>query len=180
MPPMQVVMSLIGIVVVIAGAYYATYYIGLKASGKSRGRNKGGNRNITLRGRYSISKDKSFCLVEIAGKIYVVGVTNQSMTLLDTLDAAEYAKNETEDAGAPTWNAVPGGAPGGKLVNRLTTYMAQRMAKKLNTRETDGNAGAGGGTFADNMKSARQRDTPGQQEREKSDNPDKSSSREGD
>ena len=136
MQPLQVTLFIVGTVIIIVAAYYVTYFIGVKSSGASRGR----NRNINLLDRFSISKDKSFCLVEIAGKVYVVAVTNQSMTLLDTLDAATFAGTAAERGGASPWQ-VPGGrsaqggrgAPGGKytarMTNRLASFIAARMGK---------------------------------------------------
>ena len=84
MPAGQVLLFIIGTIAIIAGAYYATAYIS-KLGTKMTGRKSG--RHIILRERFALSKDKSFCIVEIHGKVYVVGITNQSMTLLDTLDA---------------------------------------------------------------------------------------------
>ena len=106
MQPMQVTLFIVGMVIIIVAAYYVTYFIGVKSSGASRGRIR--NRNINLLDRFSISKDKSFCLIEIAGKVYVVGVTNQSMTLLDTLDAATFAGTAAERGGASSWQAPRG------------------------------------------------------------------------
>ena len=171
MPPMQVILSLIGIIIVIIAAYYATYYIGLKASGQNRGKNRGRNKNIIVRERFAISKDKSFCIVEIAGKIYVVGVTNQSMALLDTYDAAEFAKNEAENTDAAVWGAPPGGPFSGKYVNKLSSFMARRMGKSLGTGVS---ADMRNGSFADNMKSAQDRSVSGQPDKKKADQPDDS------
>ena len=154
MPPAQVALSLIGIVIIIAGAYYATYYISIKASGQARGKAKGRNRRINLLERFAISKDKSFCIVEIAGKIYVVGVTNQSMTLLDTLEPGELEDSETESTSAAAWGAAPGGPFSGKIVNRLSAYMARRIEK---SGRTGGNSGMHGKAFEDSMKSAREK-----------------------
>ena len=165
MPPLQAIISLVGIVIVIILAYYTTYYVGKKASGQNNGRNRGRNRSIILRERFAISKDKSFCILEIAGKIYLIGVTNQSMTLLDTHDAAEFEKSEVETTDAHTWNAAPGGPLRSKIVNRLASFIAQRMGK---AQGTDANAGMMSRSFADSMKSAHERDISGQPDRKKS------------
>ena len=159
MPPAQVVLSLFGIVIVIAGAYYATYYISIKASGQTRGKARGRNRRINLLERFAISKDKSFCIVEIAGKIYIVGVTNQSMTLLDTLDPGELEESETEGAAAAAaWGAAPGGPFSGKIVNRLSAYMSRKLDKK---KRTGDNAGLKGKSFEESMRSAREKKASG-------------------
>ena len=153
MQPLQVAISLAFIVIIIVGAYYVTYYIGAKSSGQGKGRVR--NRSITLIDRFAISKDKSFCLVEIAGKIYVVGVANQSMTLIDTLDAAEYKEAVAEHADAPAWQTAPGMMPGGRLANRLFNFLSAKTAKPP---EKGGGAGGSTVTFSDSMRSAREKD----------------------
>ena len=172
MPPLQVVLSLIGIIIIIAAAYYATYYISVKASGKNRagikGRGMSGNRSINLLERFAISKDKSFCIVEIAGKIYVIGVTNQSMTLLDTLDAAEFAEFEAENNNSAVWSMAPGGFFGGNLAGRLSLFIARKMRRTQGAGE---NAGMKNETFVDTMKSAHEEKTSGQTDRVEAEHP---------
>ena len=96
MSSLQVWISLIGIVLVIIGAYYVTYFIGVRSQGQIRA----GNRNISLLDRFAVAKDKGFYVVEIAGNVYIVGVTNQSMTLLDKVDSAAFAESAAECGGA--------------------------------------------------------------------------------
>ena len=166
---LRLALSIVGIVVVIAGAYYATYFVGLKASGQSLGRFRSGNRSIKILERFSISKDKCFCVVEIAGRVYIVGVTNQSMTLLDTLDAEEFAEDTEKSGYRETWNPTAGGPFGGKLTNRLASFMAQRMGK---TQNMPGNAGMKSTEFAAEMKTARERNISGKPDRDRAERPD--------
>ena len=149
MPPFQIAIFIAGSVVIIVGAYYVTYYVGVKASGLSRGR----NRNINLLDRFAISKDKSFCIVEIAGKVYIIGVTNQSMTLLDTLDAEAFARGASEVGGAASWAAAPG-APFGVMMKGLKSFLAT-LTGKPRIESADGHDG--GPSFADSMKDAQGR-----------------------
>ena len=160
MPPLQAILSLIGIIIVIIAAYYATKYIGLKASGQNRSKYRRRNRNIILRDRFAISKDKSFCIVEIAGKAYVIGVTNQSMTLLDTLDATVFEKNEAKTSETAAWNTMPGSSFSGKLVNRVAAFIAQKMGKP---QDIGGATVVSNRSFSDSMKSAHERDISGRQ-----------------
>ena len=170
MPPLQLLMSFIGIIIVLFGAYYATYYIGMKASGRNSKINRSGSRKIRLLDRFAISKDKSFCIVEIAGKVYIIGVSNQSMTLIDTLDAQEFAHNAAESGDIAARNTVSGsGLYSNKLVNKLATFMSARMG---NERSTQDDAGKRSETFADSMKSAREKNTPGQPDRKDAGRPD--------
>jgi flagellar biogenesis protein FliO len=167
MEPLQVALSLAGVVLVIIACYYVTYYIGVKASGQSRGRLR--NKNINIIDRFAISRDKSFCIVEIAGKIYVIGVTNQSMTLIDTLDAAAFNESAAERRVTQSWHAVPGGRITRKLTNKLAQFIARMMGR------TPGGAGSPGGeTFEESMRAAREKDQSGQPDRaqaERNDDP---------
>ena len=124
MPPLQVALSLVGIVVVMFGAYYVTYYIGVKSSGMSRGK----NRNINMLDRFAFARDKSFCVVEIAGKVYIVGVTNQSMTLLDTIDAEAFARYADEHSAAGQWQPASG-KPLDAMSKGLASFLANMTGK---------------------------------------------------
>ena len=164
--PVRLAMSLVGIVVIIAGAYYTTYYIGLKGSGQSSGINRaagrGRVRNIVLLERFAISKDKSFCIVEIAGKIYVIGVTNQAMTVIDTIDALEFAEAAAACDGEAPRNMPPGGPFSGVFISKIASIMSQKMGRPNKAAE---NREAKGESFADSMKSARERSVSGQPDR---------------
>jgi len=128
MPPVQVILSIIGIVVILFGCYYVTYYVGMKASGQTRTGLK--NRNIKMLDRYAISRDKQFCIVEVADKVYVIGLTNHTMTLLDTFDAAAFAElTENDDDESTPWNMTPVGQYGNKLTRKLVAYVAEKTGK---------------------------------------------------
>ena len=130
MPPLQVALSLAGMVIIIVGAYYVTYFIGVKSSGLSRGR----NRNINMVDRFAMSRDKSFCIVEIAGKVYIIGVTNHTMTLIDTLGSEEFAKSaERGEPGA--WPRTPGG-PIGVMRKGLKSFFANMTGKQNQSFES--------------------------------------------
>jgi len=169
MPPGQVIVFFVGLIAIIFAAYYVTYYIGLKASGQSRGRLR--NKNINIVDRFSISKDKSFCLVEIGGKVYVIGITNQSMTLIDTLDAAAFSEAAAEQRDKPLWQAAPGGRFTGPMTRKLAGFMAKKMGRTL-----DGSVDAeyapppDGGSFSDSMEAAREKDRSGRTGRYQAEN----------
>ena len=154
MEPLQLTLTLIGIVIIIIAAYYATYYIGVKASGQNRVRFR--NRNINLIDRFAFSRDKSFCLVEIAGKVYVIGITNQTMTLLDTLDAAAFAETGIGRGDAETWPAMPGGRLTGRLTKKLASFIARKTGRPPDVEDESGP------TFAGSMKKAREDEKSGQ------------------
>ena len=153
----QVIVFIIGTVIIIFGAYYVTYYIGTKASGQSRGKLR--NRNIYLIDRFAISRDKGFYLMEIAGKVYVIGVTNQSMTLLDTLDAAAFAEIAAQRPEPTPWPVMPGGKYTGRITKRLAVFIAKKMGRDLEIDESGDSE-----TFADSMDKAREKNRSGQPE----------------
>ena len=163
--PLRLALSIVGIFVILIAAYYTTYYISVKASGQSRGKGKGRvrgrgrGRHISLLERFAISKDKSFCIVEIAGKVYIIGVTNQSMTLLDTVSAEDFAQPEAEGNRASAQNVNPGGIYNNKLVKRLSAFIAYK------TGRTPESSDAENGSFESNLKSAHDKDTSGQSDR---------------
>jgi len=161
MPAGQVIVFFIGMILIIAAAYYVTYYIGAKATGHSKGRLK--NRNINIIDRFAVSRDKSFYLVEIAGKVYVIGATNQTMTLIDTLDAAAFSEAAAErDNGASGWQTsgwqgTYGGKYTGPMVKKLAAFMAKKMGRPLDVGEEER-----GARFEENMQTARERSKNGQ------------------
>ena len=155
MQPDQVIIFIVGTIVILFGAYYVTYYIGMKASGQTRAGLR--NRNIHLLDRYAISRDKSFCIIEIAGKVYIVGVTNNAMTLLDTLDAAAFAKLTEDDRDPVPWNMTPVGQYGNKLTKKLVAFIASRSGKaQPTTGIRSGSTGvkSGESDFSVNMQEA--------------------------
>jgi len=158
MEPGQVIVFFIGLIVIIVAAYYVTYYVGLKASGRSRGRLR--NKNINVIDRFSISKDKSFCLVEIAGKVYVIGITNQSMTLIDTLDAAAFPNAAAEQRDTPQWNIMPRGRFTGPMTKKLAAFMIKKTGGRYDPDDYKND-----GAFSDSMKTAREKSRSGQPEK---------------
>jgi len=151
MPPQQVVIFIIGTIVILFGAYYATYYISMKASGQTRAGMR--NRNITVRDRYSVARDKSFCVIEIAGKVYIVGITNHTMTLLDTIEAADFAKkiNENPNTAQVPWGQTPVGQYGNKLTRKVVAFVATLLGKGPADDESSGR------DFSDDLNEAKRK-----------------------
>jgi len=159
MPPQQVFMFIIGTIVILFGAYYVTYYVGMKASGQTRAGMK--NRNIRLIDRYAISRDKQFCIIEIAGKVYIVAAANNAMTLLDTIDAAEFARLAEDTTGGNTtpWNMTPVGQYGNFLTRKVVAFVAEKTGKTQQvSNDTQRNdITAGKSDFAENLKEAQEK-----------------------
>jgi len=167
----QIVLYFLGLIAIIFAAYYVTYFIGKRASGQSLGRLR--NKNINLIDRFAISKDKSFCLIEISGKVYVVGITNQAMTLLDTLDAAAFSEAAAmQDSGqnsAQRYPDIPGGKYTAAMTKKLADFIAKKTGRTVSTDNTDRFE-----SFSDKMKAASEKhptEQPAQDEAERRDNP---------
>ncbi|MDR0904980.1 MAG: flagellar biosynthetic protein FliO [Oscillospiraceae bacterium] len=82
----KLVFSVIGVAVIIFAAYFVTWLIG------TRHMKMGATRDIRVRDRFAITKDKSFVLVQSHGRVYFVALTNNGATLLDTYDAEEFTE----------------------------------------------------------------------------------------
>jgi len=156
MPPEQVIIFIIGTIVILFGAYYVTYFVGMKASGQTRAGLK--NRNIKMMDRYAISRDKQFCIIEVADKVYIIGMTNHTMTLIDTYDAEEFAKLTEDDEEPVPWNMTPVGQYGNKLTRKLVAFVAEKTGKTRQkdnkTEETDNPYKTEKPDFSENLKAA--------------------------
>jgi len=149
----------------MCGAYYTTYYIATRSAGKNRLHIK--NKNISIIDRFAFARDKSFCIVEIAGKVYIVGVTNHTMTLLDTIDAAAFAELTANNREPVAWQNTPVGQYGNKLTKRFVEFIMSRRAGAQDEEETtDDNDSAHGSKFAETMKAAQAAKTDESQDSE--------------
>jgi len=157
MPPEQVILFIIGTVVILFGAYYVTYFVGMKATGQTRAGLK--NRNISLLDRYAIARDKQFCIIEVAGKVYLIGVTNHTMTLLDTFDAAAFAKLTEDNRDDTPWNMTPVGMYGNKLTRKVLAFIAEKTGRIPPNSSTSENV-----DFSENLREAQEKSEPGQSE----------------
>jgi len=144
----------------------------MKASGQGGPRLK--NKNINLIDRFAIARDKSFYIIEVADKVYIIGVTNHTMTLLDTFDAATFAEL-TEVTNEPVpWNQTPVGQYGNKLTRKLVAYIAKKTGR-AQQKDSD----TGGSDFAETIKAA-QRAADDTHEKSESGQPDCSTSKQAD
>jgi len=138
----QLVGSIIGVLAILFLAYYVTYYIGIKASGRTKIRGIG--RNVRVLERFSISKDKSFCLIEINGTVYVIGITNSSMTVIDTMPLESIEESMAANEGQAFPLGVPGGALGQKFVSGMASFLAGNKMRRQ----------GGSSAFSESMKNA--------------------------
>ena len=160
LPPDRVILFIIGTIVVLFGAYYVTYYVGMKASGQTRAGLR--NRNIKVLDRYAIARDKQFCVVEIAGKVYFIGVSNHSMTLLDTFDAEAFEKLTEGNEEITPWNMTPVGQYGNKLTKKVVAFIAEKTGKIPKDNKETGEV-----DFAESLKEAQEKQESGLDNAEK-------------
>ncbi len=85
----QTIGLIVVLVVIIFGSYFVTKYVAAKAGGRS-----GRTRYFKVLDRFSLSKDKMFVMVAVGQSVYLVGVTNQGMTLLDQKELSELPADE--------------------------------------------------------------------------------------
>ena len=131
----------------------------MKATGQTRAGLR--NRNITVLDRYAIARDKQFCIIEIAGKVYVVGVTNHTMTLLDTIDAAAFAEKTKDNNDSVTpWGLTPVGQYGNRLTKKVVEFIAVKTGKKQQYQKKSGEI-----DFAESLKEA-ERNVDGEKDRD--------------
>ena len=75
---------------VIFAAYFMTRYVAVKANGAS-----GKARYFKLIDRFSVSKDKSFILIAVGQSVYLIGITNQGMTVIDQKELSDFLDEES-------------------------------------------------------------------------------------
>ena len=108
----DVALFVLGTVAVVFAAYYTTYFIA------SRSQNMAQGRMIRVVDRFSLARDKTVCLLEVCGKVYLVVFSGQGVTLLDTPDPEIVAA------------MAESGTLQGGFANLKSSFAAMRAAKK--------------------------------------------------
>lgn len=84
---MEKVFTALGILLVLIAILYLSYvctrYVGQKAGAGGFG---GSSRNIHILEQKMLSRDGSVAIVQISGKLYLVGVTPQNISLLTEIE----------------------------------------------------------------------------------------------
>ena len=93
--PWQIVFALLVLAVVVVLAYYSIYFLATKTTLQRQ------TQGIRVVDRFSLSRDKTICLIEAVGNVYLVAITNQGVTLLDILDKEAYEAAGQEAAQKP-------------------------------------------------------------------------------
>ncbi len=92
---MEQILRVFGVIaamlLVIFAAYFMTKYVAAKANGAG-----GKARYFRLIDRFSVSKDKMFVLIAVGQSVYLIGVTNQGMTVIDQKELSELPAEEEQ------------------------------------------------------------------------------------
>lgn len=78
---LHIILAMVGIVVVLFLAYYLT-----RLYAKKMGTYFGTGQNIKVIDRLPVGKGSSIAVVELKGQQYLLGVTEQNISLIDKLD----------------------------------------------------------------------------------------------
>ena len=103
----------VAIVIILVICYFVTKYIANKGGSMAGVRSS----YIKVIDRFGIAKDKAILLLEVSGKILLVGVTNQGITLISTLDELKEQEIEQRPAGrgGALMSILRGGTRGGAV-----------------------------------------------------------------
>ena len=86
------IVSMIGTVIlmiaVFAGAYYASKYVGKRYQPRS-----GASKNLSVLESQTLGKDRSLLIVKAANKVFLVGATPHEITLISELDAQQISES---------------------------------------------------------------------------------------
>ncbi|MBZ4665471.1 flagellar biosynthetic protein FliO [Mahella sp.] len=89
---LSAVLAIFVFVIIIAGAYYATRFIGKKSIGLSKGR------YIEIIDRAMLSNDKWLCIVKVGERYYLLSVAPSSVSLITELTPDQIAFTDKSDA----------------------------------------------------------------------------------
>lgn len=109
------IVSMIGTVIlmiaVFAGAYYASKYVGKRYQPRS-----GASKNLSVLESQTLGKDRSLLIVKAANKVFLVGATPHEITLISELDAQQISESTENVPARKDFSSVLRSA----LVNRKT------------------------------------------------------------
>lgn len=89
---------LFGIVIVLA--WFTTRFVGLRMGGAVRGR------SLRVLEHVPAGRDRSVMLLEVGGRVYLVGSTAQQVTLLDAIDDPDVIDRIMKEAPDPALNPL--------------------------------------------------------------------------
>lgn len=132
------------LVLLILAAYFTTKFVGGKANRFFH------SKYMLLLDRLNISKDKSVMIVKVGEKHYVLGVSAQRVSLIDTLPEDSLTELEAPKTTLPSWmqrffvskqtdeSASPSARPDEKdVLDEMEQRIARRMDRPKQFREEE-------------------------------------------
>ncbi len=113
----NILLAIIGFALILYLAYFATKKVGRRMSIKGVG-----GKNIKILDSISIGQNNAMLIVETAGKVLLVGVTQGSISLITELDAENLKSDEDT-------SAASGG--GMEFSKAFKIALEQRFGKKI-------------------------------------------------
>lgn len=105
----QLLLGVLGVIVVIFGAYYTTAVVARRAGRAQQGR------VVRTLDRFAVGKDKMFCLLEMGDSLYLIGMSEGAVAVIDKLTGS--AAQEIREACAQD---------GGNILTRGAGFFARR------------------------------------------------------
>lgn len=87
-------------VIVLIGCYFITKWISVKSYTLIK------SRNLRVIERIPLDKDKSIILLERGDKVYLLGVTSNGMSILDTLSKDDIVENKVNKESFITFDKI--------------------------------------------------------------------------
>lgn len=124
--------ALVGLMLlVILGAYYATKFI----AGRARGMTP--SNHLHVLDRMVVGPGKTILLLSAGEKVFLVGVTNQTITMLGAMEKGDI-KPLTEQQGASVISGSKGFSSAGDFISRLIHAPAALREARARGRQPDG------------------------------------------
>lgn len=110
----SVLLALVGFILIVYLAYFATKKIGRRMSVKGIG-----GRNIKILDSISIGKDNAVMIIEAAEKILLIGITPGGISLISELDGENIVKDDEVQSGPMDFSRA------------FKTALEQKLGKKF-------------------------------------------------
>jgi len=129
----------------IFALFYVRAYILRRMSGQGGG--GFGRRNVEVLEQFAIARDRSFCLVKVAGKIYFVAFAGNTVTLLDSFDVTAFseavAESVDKDVDEKSFGAImsskmqAGNSLQARMTRKMARFFAARMGREIDFEDED-------------------------------------------
>lgn len=115
--------AIVGFILIIYLAYFATKKMGRRLSIRGVG-----SKNIKILENISIGQNKSIAIIETAGKVLLIGITQNDITLICELDENMIDRNEDEKSSS-----------GMEFSKAFKSALEQKFGRKFNKSKENKN-----------------------------------------